>query len=721
MPNYALWYGCPNFPIFFTFYVGQCPAQCNNSIAIQFYIPLHSPVALPNSGENRTTSTSTVGKNINRVSFASLLIALGIIYGDIGTSPLYVLKAITTNKVISPDLIIGALSCVIWTLTLQTTLEYVILVLRADNKGEGGIFSLYTLVRRQKKWLIYPAMIGGAALLADGIITPPISVTSAVEGLRTIPGMEATSQQTIIVIVISILAVVFFLQQFGTASIGKVFGPVMMIWFTMLATLGILHISDDWSILKAFNPYHAYKLLTQYPGGFWLLGAIFLCTTGAEALYSDLGHCGRANIRYSWVFVKTCLILNYMGQGAWILSHFNGQVIDDAFIKATNFHPFYGVMPEWFRIPGTIIASMAAIIASQALISGSFTLIGEAMRLNVWPKMKIKFPTEEKGQIFIAGINTLLFLGCTFIVLYFQNSSNMEAAYGLTITVCMTSTTILFSNYLITRRIYPLLIYIYLAVFLTIQLSFLTANLEKFTHGGYVTFVVGGLLFVIMYIWFRSRKIKNRYVEFVRLENYIPQIQELSNDKTVSKYATHLVYLTSANNPKEIEHKIIYSILNKKPKRADIYWLVHVDTMDDPYTYEYRVDHIIPNDIIRVEFRLGFRMEPKINLMFRKVVADLVANNEVNITSRYESLERNNVVGDFQFIVMEKYLSQDNELPFFERILMKLYFLLKDWSLSEEKGFGLDTANVTVEKFPLIVSPVPEMKLKRVYPYQEQM
>ncbi|MFM7839757.1 MAG: KUP/HAK/KT family potassium transporter, partial [Chitinophagaceae bacterium] len=572
-----------------------------------------------------------MGKNINKVTFASLLIALGIIYGDIGTSPLYVLKAITSNRVISEELIIGALSCVIWTLTLQTTFEYVIFVLRADNKGEGGIFSLYTLVRRQRKWLIFPAMIGGAALLADGIITPPISVMSAVEGLRTIPGLEQTTQTTIIIIVISILIVLFFFQQFGTASIGKIFGPIMLLWFSMLAILGILHISDDWEILKAFNPYYAVQLLTHYPGGFWLLGAVFLCTTGAEALYSDLGHCGRDNIRYSWIFVKTCLIINYMGQGAWILHNYQGQLIDEHFVNTTSFHPFYGVMPEWFRIPGTIIASAAAIIASQALISGSFTLIGEAMRLNVWPKMKIKFPTEEKGQVFISGINTLLFLGCCFIVLYFQNSSNMEATYGLTITICMTATTILFSNFLITQRVYPFFIYIYLFIFLSINMGFLVANLDKFTHGGYVTLLTGGLLYSIMYIWFRSRKIKNRYVEFVRLENYIPQIQELSSDRTIPKYATHLVYLTSANNPKEIEHKIIYSILNKKPKRADIYWFVHIDTVDNPYTCEYKVDHIIPNDIIRIDFRLGFRVEPRINLMFRKVIEELVANKEVNI------------------------------------------------------------------------------------------
>jgi len=377
-------------------------------------------------------------------------------------------------------------------------------------------------------------------------------------------------------------------------------------------------------------------------------------------------------------------------------------------------NPFYGIMPHWFIIAGIVIATAAAIIASQALISGSFTLISEAMRLNLWPKLKIVYPTEERGQLYIPGINLLLFLGCTGVVLYFQESSNMEAAYGLAITMCMIATSILFANYLVSKRTPPYLIYLYLVVYLGIEFSFLFANLEKFPHGGFVSLIIAGGLFTIMYIWFRSRKIKNRYVEFVRMDHYIPQIQELSNDRTVPKHATHLVYMTSANNPKEIEHKIIYSILNRKPKRADIYWFIHVDTLDDPYTCEYSVDHIIPNDIIRVEFRLGFRIEPRINLMFRKVVADLVANKEVNITSRYESLERNNVVGDFQFIVMEKYLSQDNELPIMERIIMKLYFWVKEISLSEERGFGLDSASVTVEKFPLIVSPVTNMRLKRI-------
>lgn len=647
-----------------------------------------------------------------KLSAAGILIALGIIYGDIGTSPLYVLNAITSGKQITEELVVGALSLIIWTLTLQTTIKYVVLTLQADNRGEGGVFSLFALVRRRRKWLVIPAMIGGAALLADGMITPPISVTSAIEGLKQVPAFSSISQTTIIYIVIGILTVLFFLQQFGTAFIGKFFGPVMSVWFVMLAILGILHFTDEWVVFKAFNPYYGIHLLMTYPKGFYILGGVFLCTTGAEALYSDLGHCGKWNIRYSWILVKSCLILNYLGQGAWLLSNHKGSVITTAMLE-TGFNPFYGVMPGWFLYFGITIATAAAIIASQALISGSFTLISESMRLNLWPKFKIVYPTEARGQLFIPAINLLLFAGCIGIVLYFKKASNMEAAYGLAITLCMIATSILFANYLVQKRVKPVLIYLYLIVYLSIEVSFLWANMEKFTHGGYVTLIVGGGLFFIMYDWFRARKIKNRYVEFVRLDLYVPQIQELSNDKTVPRYATHLVYMTSADNEKEIEHKIIYSILFKKPKRADIYWFVHVDTLDDPYTSEYKVTHIIPNDIIRIDFRLGFRVEPRIDLFFRKVVEDLVINHEVNVTSRYESLGKNNIVGDFQFIVMEKYLSQDNELSFWEKIVMKFHFLLKEISLSEEKGFGLDPGKVVTEKFPLIVAPV-DIKIKRI-------
>lgn len=652
--------------------------------------------------------------DINKVSAAGLLVALGIIYGDIGTSPLYVMNSIITDRVISESLIIGALSCIIWTLTLQTTLKYVILILRADNKGEGGIFALYALVRRRRKWLVIPAMVGGAALLADGIITPPISITSAIEGLTKLPGLHGISVETIMVIVISILVLFFFTQQFGTHSIGRMFGPIMFLWFAMLAVLGIGHLFDDLSILKAINPWYAVNFVTSYKDGFWLLGAVFLCTTGAEALYSDLGHCGRGNIRISWVFVKACLVLNYFGQGASLLAHHKGLLINSAAREQYNINAFYDMMPSWFLLVGIVIATSAAIIASQALISGSFTLISEAMRLNLWPKLRIRYPSETRGQLFIPGINLFMFLGCVGVVLYFKESSKMEAAYGLAIVTTMLATTILFANYLVLHRYKSILIYCFLGGYLFVELLFFIALMEKFMHGGYFAIIIGALLFIIMYVFFRARKIKNRYVEFVRLENYIPQLQELSNDRSVPKHATHLIYLTSANNPKEIEHKILYSILNRKPKRADIYWFIHVDTLDEPYTCEYHVDHIIPNDIIRVEFRLGFRIQPRINLMFRKVIEELVANKEVNITSRYESLERNNIVGDFQFVVMEKYLSTDNELPFLEKVIMKIYFAVKTMGLSEERGFGLDTSYVNVEKFPLIVAPLTDLQLKRV-------
>ncbi len=652
--------------------------------------------------------------DLKKVTAAGVFIAFGIIFGDIGTSPLYVFNAITKGREITDALIIGSLSCILWTITLQTTVKYVWLVLRADNKGEGGTFALYALVRRRKKWLVIPAMIGGAALLADGIITPPISITSAIEGLKELPVMHDLKEGTIVAVVLVIITLFFFMQQFGTASIGKLFGPVMFVWFTMLAILGLTNLGLDYSVFKALNPVHAMEFLIKYPGGFWLLGAVFLCTTGAEALYSDLGHCGRPNIRISWIYVKICLILNYFGQGAYLISQRKNVVLSPENIEKLGINAFYDLMPSWFIIPGVIIATFAAIIASQAMISGSYTLISEATRLNLWPKMKINFPSNAKGQIYIPGMNTFMYIGCVLVVLYFKSSSNMEAAYGLAIILTMLMSTLLFANFLVMRRTKGYLIYVFLIVYLIIELAFLVANIIKFPHGGYATFVVAGLMFAIMYVWFRSRKIKNRYVEFVHMEDYMHQLQELSNDLSIPKYATHLVYLTSANNPKEIEHKIMYSILNKKPKRADIYWFVHVDVIDEPYKCEYVVETIIPNEIIRIEFRLGFRVEQRINLMFRKVVEDMVANKEVNITSRYVSLQKNRIAGDWQFIVMEKFLSHDNDLPLVERFIMRFYFLLKKISLSEEKGFGLDSSYVTVEKYPLVVAPVSNLNLKRV-------
>lgn len=644
-----------------------------------------------------------MGKNhINTVTAATLLVTLGIIYGDIGTSPLYVMKAIVGKQAINEIVVLGGISCIIWTLTIQTTFKYVILTLRADNKGEGGIFSLYALVRRTKlKWLIWPAIIGGSALLADGIITPPISVSSAIEGLRIYNPDIPT-----VPIVIAILTALFIIQQFGTKFVGNFFGPIMLIWFSMLAVIGVINLIEYPIVLKAFNPYYAIQLITMYPGGFWILGAVFLCTTGAEALYSDLGHCGRQNIRVTWAFVKTTLILNYLGQAAWLLER-QGELLKDK-------NPFFEMMPGWFLLPGIIIATAAAIVASQALISGSFTLINEAIRLNFWPKVRVVYPTDLRGQLYVPSVNWMLLIGCIGITLFFRESSGMEAAYGLAIIITMLSTTLLLSYYLYLRRASFIFIFSVLCLFLTVEFSFLVANLDKFPHGGWLTLIIAVTLVTLMWAWFAARKIRNRFVEFVKLKDYLNLLRDLSHDFSIPKYATHLVYLTSANMPDEIEAKVVYSILQKQPKRADMYWFVHVDVMDEPYTMEYRVTELIRGNIIRIDFRLGFRVEPRINLMFRKVVEDMVRNFEVDITSRYESLGRKNLIGDFRFVVMEKFLSYENELPFYEKIILDLYFFFKRVSLSEERAFGLDTSSVTIEKVPLIVNPVAEVNLRRI-------
>jgi KUP system potassium uptake protein len=640
--------------------------------------------------------------HVSKLSLAGLLVTLGIIYGDIGTSPLYVMKAIVADKIITKELVYGGLSCIFWTLTLQTTVKYVIITLRADNNGEGGIFSLYALIRRRRPKLIFPAIVGGCALLADGVITPPISVSSAVEGLRILKPDIPT-----IPIVLTIITILFVIQRVGTSIVGKAFGPIMFVWFGMLAVLGISSMSAHPQILQALNPYYAFNLLYNYPQGYWLLGAVFLCTTGAEALYSDLGHCGRHNIRVSWVFVKTTLVLNYLGQGAYILQ-FEGQDI-------TKMNPFFGLMPDWFLLSGIAIATLAAVIASQALISGSFTLISEALRLNVWPKVSIKYPSEAKGQLYVPSANWLLWAGCVGVVLYFKESSNMEAAYGLAITIAMLMTTILLANYLRKINAPRWFVSIILFVYLSIEGSFLLANLQKFPHGGWVSVLISLGFILVMWVWFKGRKIKNRLTEFVNLKKYLPILHELSNDQSVPKYATHLVFLTSADHLMEVESKVIYSILQKQPKRADIYWFLHIHVDDQPYTMQYKVDIVVPQDVIKVEFKLGFRVEQKINFYFRKVVEELMKNGEVDVTSRYSSLSKQNITGDFRFVVLKRHLSNENELSLYERLIMDGYFLLDKLSLSEEKAFGLDTSSVTVEKVPMVIAPVKDFKLKRVY------
>ncbi|MEN9370892.1 MAG: hypothetical protein RI952_1757, partial [Bacteroidota bacterium] len=558
------------------------------------------------------------------------------------------------------------------------------------------------LVRGSKNpWLVFPAMLGGATLLADGIITPPISVSSAIEGLTKIQ-----PELPLIPIVLVIILSLFIIQRFGTNFVGKFFGPMMFVWFSMLAILGVSQMRYAPEIFKALNPYYGWQLLVNYPNGFWVLGAVFLCTTGAEALYSDLGHCGKQNIRVSWIFVKATLVLNYMGQGAWLLKH-NGELLNDR-------NPFFELMAPWFLPIGIAISTLAAIIASQALISGSFTLINEAIRLNFWPKVKVVYPTEMRGQLYIPSVNWLLMLGCTGIVLFFQESAKMEAAYGLAIILTMLMTTILLTYYLHEKKVNPVLIAILLLTFLIIEFSFLAANLSKFSHGGWVTLLVASSLFIIMLVLYYSRKIRNRLVEFVYIKDYLPLIKGLSEDESVPKYATHLVYLTSANNLDEIEEKVFYSIFYKKPKRADVYWFVHVDVLDEPYTLEYKVTELLHDKLIRIDMRIGFRIDPRVNLMFRQIVTELVKNKEVDIISRYPSLMKRNLVGDFRFVVMEKFLSYDNELPWLQKIIMDFYFLIKKISLPEERAFGLDTSSVTVEKIPLVVKPIEGLKLTRM-------
>ncbi|GAA4021557.1 KUP/HAK/KT family potassium transporter [Flavobacterium cheonhonense] len=645
----------------------------------------------------------------SKLSIGGLLVTLGIIYGDIGTSPLYVMKAILGVHEISRDIVLGGISCVFWTLTLQTTIKYVIITLSADNHGEGGIFALFALVKRTKiKWLIIPAIIGGSALLADGIITPPISVSAAVEGINTFYAMET---QTIQIIVICILFVLFTIQQFGSKLVGKFFAPMMLIWFSMLGILGTLQVINDFSVFNAINPYYAYELLLIHPEGFFVLGAVFLCTTGAEALYSDMGHCGRKNIRISWIFVKAMLLLNYFGQGAYLISH-EGQTLEQLGGKDGN--PFYLIMADWFQPIGVVIATLAAVIASQALISGSFTLINEAMRLNFWPKVKIKYPTELKGQLYIPSINWLLLLGCIGIVWYFEKSSAMEHAYGLAIVLCMIMTTILLNFYLIMKRVKWYIIGALITVYLVIEFSFLAAILPKFIHGGFVTLIIASALVGVMGTWYLAKQISKNYTKIVKIDDYKKVLAELSVDLSIPKYATHLVYMTNSNRSDEIEEKVMYSILQKRPKRADLYWFIHVNILSEPYKKEYRVTEIVKDDIYRIDFYLGFREPTKINLMFKQVIKEMVDRGEVDITSRYESLNKNNIIGDFKFVLSEKFLSNDSDLTFFEKIIMNTYFIMKKLSLSEEKGFGLDSSSVKIEQFPLVIHAPEKIEMRRI-------
>ncbi len=639
----------------------------------------------------------------NALSVAGIIITMGIVFGDIGTSPLYVMKAILSGArgTIETDFILGAISCIIWTLTLQTTVKYVLITLRADNKGEGGIMALYALVRKRKKWLFALAIVGGSTLLADGIITPSITIVSAVEGLQLqFPEIQ------VLPIALVIVASLFLVQQFGTSAIGKSFGPIMMVWFGMLAILGFVQLVQMPVVLKAFNPYYAAHLLYHYPHGFLLLGAVFLCTTGAEALYSDLGHCGINNIRVSWIFVKVSLILNYLGQGAWILMQHKPGV-DLA-------NPFFAIMPAGFQLFGVLIATAAAVIASQALISGSYTIISEAIQLNFWPKVRITYPTTRKGQMYISSINWFLFAACVVVILMFKSSSNMEAAYGLAITITMLMTTFLMLFYLVKTRRKAWYIVAFALVYLTIEGTFLAANLAKFIHGGWFTLFLAGMIAFIMYTWYRGRNIKNQFTRFVKIADYAQTIKDISHDESIQKFATNLVYITHADLKTDIETKILYSICNKKPKRADTYWFLHVHITDEPHTMEYSVDKIIPGVAMRVEFRLGFKVQPRINLYFKHVLQELVAQHEIDLESGYPSLRRHHIPADFHYIIIRRIQNYDFDFPALEQFIMDVYRWLTKTSTSDIRAYGLDTSNVTEEKVPFVIETGKRNVLSRV-------
>lgn len=636
--------------------------------------------------------TSEKCPTINKFSALGLLVTLGIVFGDIGTSPLYVMKTILhANEGFSADYIIGAVSCIIWTLTLQTTVKYVLIALRADNNGEGGILALYALLKKHKRrWLYLAAIIGASTLVADGIITPSITVVSAIEGLKAV-----NADTPVVPISIAIISALFFIQQFGTSAIGKSFGPIMFLWFLMLGIMGSIHIAQYLPILKAFNPYYAIELLVSNPNWFLILGAVFLCTTGAEALYSDLGHCGRKNITISWSYVKLMLILNYLGQGAWIISHI-GHIGDDV-------NPFYAIMPPHFLIAGIIMATMAAVIASQALISGSFTIFSEAVNLKFWPQLKIKYPTNVKGQLFIPSVNTFLYIFCILTILIFETSSHMEAAYGLSITITMLMTTLLLAFYLRMRGISKYVVVPFFALFGTIEGLFLTANMFKFIHGGWFTLLLAGGFCTVMYVWFNAQKIRAKYLEFNKINKYLDIISDIKQDLTIPKYATNLVYVSRSDSENFIESKVIYSMIHKQPKRADHYWLFHFEYLDTPDTLDYTFTPLIPDTLFRINVRIGFRVQPYMTLYLRQIIEDLVNEGKFNLTSGYPSLQKRGMAGDFRFIVIHRIYYPASSDSSRDNIIMNLYGIFKHLGITEERALGLDTSNVVVEKVPLIV------------------
>ncbi|WP_290378527.1 KUP/HAK/KT family potassium transporter [Paramuribaculum intestinale] len=633
------------------------------------------------------------GSSLRRITLAGMLVTVGIVFGDIGTSPLYVMKAIVgVNPGYDADYIIGAISCVIWTLTLQTTVKYVLIALRADNKGEGGILALFALLRRQPRgWLYIVAAVGAAMLVADGVITPAITVTTAVEGLRIVA--PATP---VLPIVIGVILLIFMMQRVGTGRIGRCFGPFMLAWFLMLGVLGAVNLPACPEVLKAFNPWYAVKLLVSSPSWFMIMGAVFLCTTGAEALYSDLGHCGRRNITASWMFVKVMLILNYLGQGAWLLTH--------AREAAGGINPFYAVMPQWMTLAGVAMSTGAAIIASQALLSGSFTIFSEAVNLGFWPRLKIDYPSTEKGQLYVSSVNWCLLAGCLLTVVIFRDSSHIEAAYGLAVTIAMLTTTLLLAFWLRLRGVNMIVVGAFFAFFMTVEGIFFVANMSKFVHGGWFSLMIAAVVGSIMIVWRNSTRRRASFIEYRRMADSAATISAVKADREIPKYASNLVYLSRSGDPSLVESKLLYSIVNKQPKRADHYWFVHIDHVDNPDELSYSVSVAVPETIYVVTMHLGFRVAPRISVYLRQIVEDLVVSGDLDLRSGYPSLRREGIPGDFRFIILHRIFSPTSICGATTALLMRLHDILRHIGVSDTSAYGLDTSVVTAETVPLIIN-----------------
>ncbi|MFT3993446.1 MAG: KUP/HAK/KT family potassium transporter [Dysgonomonas sp.] len=644
-------------------------------------------------------------KDHHKVPFniIGVIMAVGIVFGDIGTSPLYVMRVVINSlpdgELARPEYILGAVSCVIWTLTIQTTLKYVIITLRADNKGEGGILSLYALIRQKYKWAYFIAIIGAATLLADGIITPAMTVMSAVEGLNTI-----APHIPVIPLTILIVLGVFLVQPFGTGSLGRFFGIFMVAWFTMMAINGGSQLISDLSVIKAFNPLYAIRFLIQVPQTLIILGAIFLCTTGAEALYSDLGHCGLKNIRTSWVYVKSALIINYLGQAAWIINH-PEQVTRDI-------NPFFAMMPEWFSFIGVLMATLAAIIASQALISGSFTVISEAISLNIWPNVKVKYPTNLKGQMYIPSINHTMMVLCILIILLLQSSMRLEAAYGLAITLSMLMTTLLLFLYFMKNN-KPLWYSIPLTIFFGIvELSFFIANMQKFAHGGFVPIFIAGTLAIIMYSWYNGRRIKRHYTIYDQVDDkYIDQIVKISEDETIPKAATNLVYIIKANNKNFMESKIAYSLFRGTPKRADTYWFFRIKRTDEPYEFSYETTVFVPRKIFRVDIRVGFKLDIHTEKYVTLITNELERSGMVDLSFRYPSMQYAiDKRGDFMYMIVDRIFRNVQMNPS-RQIIFSCYNLVKRLTTSDTQMYDIDPSLAVIETVPLKESNHSEEQL----------